>query len=217
MAFKVVDVTTTSKETASEIDLFSDLTLDRDTKKQIQQDVGEFLVEKILESVSSRTSPIAGGTYKKTLSPEYKKHKQAEGGSSVADLKLTGIMLDELGFKKTEDGILLGVFGDAAPRADGHSNLSGESTLPERKFLPNIDEEFKSSIQSGVERIIADAIADSVDLDRSDFEGVDSTDDLYEVLSDEMPDMTRAEIRAAIYRNEALTELLESLGLLDDL
>lgn len=215
MGFKVVESKGSNSETYSEIDLVSDLDLPTSVKNEIKEEVGKLLIDEILSYVSEKRSPVSGGSYKATLSKEYAKEKKAEVGNTEANLELTGALLDSVTFKKTDDGIRIGVFGKEAGKADGHNNLSGESRLPERQFLPKEGEVFKSQIQDEIDSIIADKIAEVASFDKSDFDGVDDKTELYAVLADRFLDMSRADIRAAVLRSDDLLELLAEMDLLE--
>lgn len=110
---------------------------------------GQFLGEKIKEYCAKSTSPVSGGDWKKSLSKEYKKLKENATGRNKADMDLTGEMLEALGFVATRDTVEIGIFeGSQVGKADGHNNHSGDSNLPERKFIPEKDEDFKRNIMS---------------------------------------------------------------------
>jgi hypothetical protein len=213
---KTIKTNATSQRTSSEIDLFSDsqVRLTSDQRRAISEEVGEFLKEQVVLSINALESPISGGKFKKTLSPEYKKEKVKQGGSPVPNLQLSGEMLDSLDYRVTSKGIELGVFGPAALRADGHNNLSGESELPERKFLPDIGESFKSSIKGEVEKIIQDKIVEDIEVTRRDFATIRNKAELYESLERIYPDFDSYEITEAILRNPQLTKLLDEFNLL---
>ncbi len=213
MAFKVVEAKGSNSETYSEIDLTSDLDLPTSVKNEIKAEVGKYLIDEILTYVSEKKSPVSGASYKSTLSRDYAKEKKKEVGNTEANLELSGALLDSVTFKKTEDGIQLGVFGKEAGKADGHNNLSGESRLPERRFLPKEGEEFKANIQKEIDSIIADKVAESASFSKSDFEGVDTKAELYSVLSEQFAGMSRSEIRSAVLGNEELLGLITELDL----
>lgn len=203
-------------ETSSEIDLFSDLDLTKSQKKEIQSQVGEFLVEQTAIAVSSLKSPVDGGEFvSKLTSKEYKKKKLDEVGSSEPNLEFSGRMLDQLTYEPTSSGIKIGIFGDRAPAADGHNNLSGDSKLPRRQFLPEQGQDYKSDIKKEVERIIADVIAETSDIQKSAFEGVETKSDLYTRLGALLNLSSRAEIKLAVIRNVDLLEMLDGLELSD--
>lgn len=148
------------------------------------------------------------------LSPEYKEVKSGMGLSPVPDLEQTGDMLDSLDYEITRDGLKIGVFGDAALRADGHNNLSGESSLPLRQFLPNEDEGFTSSIDREVERIIADFVGEEVDVPDEELAFIDSASSLYDVLGGVFNLTSRSELRLAVLRSPTWYNRLGALGLL---
>lgn len=212
---KITDVITTDSETSSEIDIVSTINASDDTKERIKEEVGDYLMEQTFLSVGSLKSPISGHDWKKTLSPEYKKKKIEEGGTPVANLEMTGGMLSALEYELTEDGIKIGVFGKEALKADGHNNLSGESQLPERRFLPGEGEKYKREIEQGVTEIINDILAEEATFSEKDFEGVDSSDELFDVLEELTGVSGKAAITRSVLANESLRELLSELDLLD--
>jgi hypothetical protein len=184
-------------------------------KTQIKRDVGDYLVEQITKSAGRAQSPVAGESWKQTLSPEYKKKKKAEGLPTKANMEESGDLLDSLTFEETGNGIELGWFGDQAGKADGHNNLSGKSDLPQRRTLPDVGQEFVSSIQSEIEKIVADGVSNSMEFEAKDFEDVNTKADLYDALSDYFPDLSRAGIKSLIARTPDLAGLLEDMDLLD--
>lgn len=169
----------------------------------------------MISSLHNAKSPVAGEAWP-ALKKDYKKLKTEEGNPPIANMELHGDMLDSLTYKETKDGIELGFFDEQAWKADGHLKFSGkEGTAPQRRFLPGEGEEFISSIQKEVEKIITDAIAEDTDLKKSDFEGTTSSAVLYENLRPYFPDMVKSEIRAAVMRNPSMTAFLDDLGLLE--
>lgn len=119
------------------------------------RDVAEFVKTEVLAYVAESKSPVAGGSFKKSLSKEYKKRKQEQGGSSVADLELDGDLLNALEVTvKSGRKLSLQIVGEEAPKADGHNNHSGRSELPERIFIPKKEQTFKRDIVQGVKRIL---------------------------------------------------------------
>jgi hypothetical protein len=184
--------------------------------RETREEVGEFLVEQILSKVASRKSPVTGDSFDK-LSDDYKKKKQAEGLSGVPNLESSGDMLDALDYRVTSRGIEIGVFGDDAPKADGHNNLSGNSQLPERRFIPAVGEGFMPSIEREVERIIADAVAESAEPDVRALGSIESKTELYDYLMPIFGLTTRTETRLAVLRSDRWIAALSRLGLLSKL
>lgn len=124
-------------------------------------EIADYVRTEILQYVGEGKSPVAGGSWKKSLSEEYKKIKEKISGTGFANMELTGEMLDALEAKVTSDGkIVVGWFGGKeADKADGHNNFSGKSNLPLRQSIPNNGETFRSDIVSGM-RDIAQAFMD---------------------------------------------------------
>jgi hypothetical protein len=125
---------------------------DRDDAKK---EVGNYLLEAILSTVSKGESPVRGGSWKKDLSASYKKVKSKYSNKLIANMELHGDLLDSLEFKETKSGVEIGIFQkDQVPKADGHNNFSGKSKLPERRFIPFKNQKFKSDILEEVAAII---------------------------------------------------------------
>lgn len=148
------------------------------------------------------------------LSKEYAKEKQADIGNKRVNLEYTGQMLDQLGYRPTREGIEFGVFGSRAEVADGHNNLSGESDLPQRRFLPDVDQNFKRDIVIEINRIIKDKQAEQVELGRRDVATIRTKEELNELLRDVLPGMTKDQRRNAVLRSNDLRALLDEFNLL---
>lgn len=123
-----------------------------DRRDELLNDIGEYLVDSILDYVGDSKSPVSGGAFKKKLSDAYAKRE----GKSDANLDLTGSMLDSLSYDIDPDNgtIVLGIFDEKEiPKAYNH-NVG--DTLPKRQFLPDDDKDqnFKAEILRGVDRII---------------------------------------------------------------
>ena len=133
------------------------LTLDlsnvnRSLRSEAKKEIGDFVKDEILRSLSEGQSPVAGERFKR-LDKNYA--NKEKNGNRTPNLELTGDMLDALKSKNTEDGIEIGIFGKKqSAKADGHNNFSGESKLPKRRFIPDEDQNFRRSIQSGIDNII---------------------------------------------------------------
>lgn len=216
---KVTDIVIKDDETASVIDIVSDIDAPDDIKDKIKDEVGSYLIEQTLLSIAETKSPISGEAWQANLSPEYKRKKIKEGGKGIANLELTGDMLSSLDYEITDDGIKLGIFGKEALKADGHNNLSGSSDLPQRRFLPDEGQDYKRSIEAGVESIIADIMAEvatqSPDEIKQDLEDVSTKAELFDALESMLNIGSRARIVEAVLANEELRSILSDLDLLD--
>jgi len=214
---EVVGTKVSADEISSELDLVSGLNVSVSAKRKIKEDVGEYLKEQILLTVGSAKSPIAGENWP-GLSRSYRKFKEESNRPGTANLEFTGDMLNALDYELTTDGIKIGVFGSEAGKADGHNNFSGDSPLAalgkQRRFLPDQNQKFKRDIQNEVERIVADAVVESVEIPVGEIKAVETKSELIAVLDDMFPDFTFAEIKDAVLRNKELLELLDDNNLL---
>jgi hypothetical protein len=123
-----------------------------EVRQELVDEIGEFLLDSILDYVGESKSPVAGGKFKRELSDAYKKI----AGKDNANLDLTGSMLDSLEIIPDYDSgrVTIGVFDpDETPKAFNHQ--TGD-TLPVRQFIPNEGELLKAEILRGVGRIIED-------------------------------------------------------------
>lgn len=138
-------------------------------KKQTLEEVGQYLVEQILESVSRSKTTVQGGVYKSGLSTPYKKVKREQSSSVTANMELTGDMLNALTFQVKGNKVEVGIFDeDEAQKADNHNKFSSASKttkVPQRQFIPNNknDEVFRRDIRKEIDLIIKEAIGDGED------------------------------------------------------
>ena len=198
-----------------------DLELPPGASDEVKEQVGDYLIEQILLAASAAKDPFSGRSFPR-LSKDYAKFKQGEGNPPIPNLEFDGGMLDSLSYELTDKGIELGIFGDEAPKADGHVNFSGRSSLPTRRFLP----EELGKLQSSVDQIVRDAIAETADISQDRLDYLADTIDamklsrpeertmLYDFLSPYFPGLTRPAIKAAVLRG-ALSEVLAEVELLD--
>lgn len=146
------------KKVTYKLDLLK-LGADKDNLENIQEEVGNYIVEQILKDCSNQRSAVDGEKWAglKKDSPYYKE-KKLTSGSSKANLELYGDMLDALEFKPTKNGIEIGIFDyEQAQKADNHNKFSPESKktpLPKRQFIPHEDENFRRGIINEIKDII---------------------------------------------------------------
>jgi hypothetical protein len=212
---KIKETTTTNSETSATIDLFEGLEVSPKLKKRISEEVGTFLIEQTLINVASSKSPISSQSSFPALSKTYKKKKLEEVGHSRPDLQFSGDTLDDLTFEETPEGIKIGVFGDRAPIADGHNNLSGKSKLPTRKFIPSKGENYKADITREVKRIVADNLASETKVSKETFANVTTKKDMLVVLKSIFGDLSKSELALAVFRNPDVLSALYDLDLVD--
>lgn len=128
----------------------------RGTIKAAKEEIATFVKEQVLSYVGEGQSPISGGKWKRTLSPEYKKFKSQSSSATFANMELTGDMLDALDVvSKSGKTISIEITGkEQVAKADGHNNFSGDSHLPARQFIPKADQKLKKDILDGIKQII---------------------------------------------------------------
>lgn len=212
---KVTGTRATDSETVSQIDLFDGMDLSESEKTRIAEKVGEYLVLETLSSLENAKSPVIGESFPK-LTKEYKKFKLEAGGSGIPDMELTRDMKDEFTFQTTSEGLELGVFGSSAPKADGHNKFSGkESANPQRRWLPDEGQKYRTPIDREVDRIVAEGVAEGLSISKADLSDVETTSDLYDLLEEKMPGFSRSEISDAILVNDEIRSLLTDMDLLD--
>ena len=135
-----------------------------------KEEVAEYIVDTILDQVSSQKSPVSGGKFKASLSKNYKKIKMKESGGSKANLELTGDMLDALDARFSGNTLSVGIHKDAGSenmlKAENHNKRTvraRKTSVPERKFIPNKDENFKRNIMRDIKDIIDSYVQDEDD------------------------------------------------------
>lgn len=122
--------------------------LPQELVNDILNEVGDYLKVSILDYVGDSRSPVAGGKFKKSLSPEYAERE----GKDNANLDQTGSMLDSLVFDISGTTLTIGIFDeDQAPKAFNHN--TGD-TLPRRQFIPEDGQTFKKEIMQGIDEVI---------------------------------------------------------------
>lgn len=124
-----------------------------------RRQIADFVLDQVLDHVGSGKSPVRSGKWKRSLDPDYKKQKAKLSSALFANMELTGDMLDSMECVVRSDGKLeLRIQGSEAPKADGHNNHSGDSSLPAREFIPKADQTFKQQILSGIKQIASESI-----------------------------------------------------------
>ena len=77
-------------------------------KKMLKKEIGNYLIEQTLQDVGSQKSPVTGRQFKQ-LSKNYRDFKKSKA-APLANLELTGDMLDAFKFKEKRSGIEIGIF-----------------------------------------------------------------------------------------------------------
>lgn len=186
------------------------------SRADVKQQVGEFIVESILSSVASQKSPVKGESWPSLERGPYRDKKKSEAGNTEANMELTGDMLDALTFRNTKEGVEVGFFNKQAWKADGHNKFSGKQNhTPKRRFLPGEGQQFVNEITNEINKIIIDAQVGETKFSAEDLKQIETKDDLYDYLSDQLDMDSRTAIRLAVLRNESLVNKLDKYDLLD--
>lgn len=124
--------------------------------------VANYLLEESLMEIGSGKSPVSGGPWKRTYSPEYKERKKQESSVRIPNLELSGDLLDALKAEPVSSNrIFYGVEGDQAGKAEGN-NIGSYGRDPDesnaRRFIPVDGETFKPSIVAGMREILEDFV-----------------------------------------------------------
>lgn len=211
---KILKTKATKSELSTTIDLSEELKgLSKADREDALDQIGEFLVEQTIVNAAESASIVKGEKIPALTSKIYKLKKRAEVGNATANLELSGEMLDSVDYDRAGTRLTIGVFGEAALRADGHNNFSGKSSLPRRRIFPGEGQEYKSGIEREISRIIADY--KTTNPIAKDFEDVTTKTELYDVLKDITGLTSKAEIRLAVLRSRDLLEVLSDLDLED--
>lgn len=123
-------------------------------RREAVQEISEFILERVLSDVESSKSPVSGARFTR-LSKEYKKFKQSKGRGGSPNLEFKGDMLSALKTAVRGNKITLSTTGKQGSKADGHNNHSGQSSLPQRRYIPleSDGETFRGSILNGIRSI----------------------------------------------------------------
>ena len=123
-------------------------------KADALEEAAQFLREEVLNYMGNENSPVAGhGAFPK-LSKEYARRKREAGHPAVPNLEFDGDLKDAIQVYPKGNRLVIEVTGAEGAKADGHCNLSGDSSLPLRRFIPDDGEQFKRPILEGIARII---------------------------------------------------------------
>ncbi len=128
----------------------------RSARKDILDEVAAYLTDAIKSDVKKSMSPVTGKPFKELQDERYIAKKKAAGKGTAANLIFSGKMIDAIRVKPTKGELNVTVLDRQQPKADGHNNFSGKSNLPERKFIPNEENEetFRKGILDEIVKIV---------------------------------------------------------------
>lgn len=133
--------------------------LSRADKKELLDQIGEYVKFTMLDYIGENRSPVDGDKFEK-LSKKYAQ----KVGHKQSDLQAEGDLLDSLDFKIRSSSIEIGFFEKLqAAKAYGHTTgMEGhpwlEGITPERKILPMGKEKFDSDIMDGIAALVEEFI-----------------------------------------------------------
>lgn len=136
--------------------------LDDSQKKNLLDDIANYVLDSVLSRVGDSSSPVAGQPARwKGLSAEYAKSIGKKPGAP-STLELHGDLLDSIKVVRNGTGLRLTVDESEQPKADGHNNFSGKSNLPRRAFVPDEKrgEDFRPDIKEGIREVIQNFLDD---------------------------------------------------------
>lgn len=207
-------------KTTSEIDLFSkidsNLELTASQKKQIRNEVGEFLIEQTLSSLAASKSPLGNIGSFEPLSPEYRKKKKAEGLPGKPNIERSGKTKNSLTYRPTANGIEIGHFKKSeAGIADGHNNFSGFSPLPKRRYLPDVGgvDLYTNTINKEIARIINNNATKKIKIPK-DIGRAPTKEAFWLTLRNTFPGFTEDEIKEIIKEDDEYIDAIKLAGLL---
>ena len=136
-------------------------------------EAGSQIIEQIRSYLDKQTTPVSGGSYKKGLSKVYKKKKQAMGQPGIANLKLTGAMLNDFEVDATKSTITFKL-DDETQIKKAYNHNTGD-TLDQREFLPDdtSNGKFKPNVLKSAKAVIESFKSEDTELERGlaeDFE-----------------------------------------------
>lgn len=136
------------------------LDIPKEKQREALERAADFIKEQILSRTADGKTSVAGGHWKRTLSPEYKKRKAEESGVAYANLELHGDLLDALEVRPEGGRIRIEVGADQAAKAEGNLLGSyGRSPDPEkaREFMPHVrGQRLHKEIMDGLKDLLSE-------------------------------------------------------------
>lgn len=137
------------------------LDIPRNKRREALEVAAEFIRTEMLDYIGEGKSPVAGTPAKWAgLSKAYKEFKSGESSSAIANLELTGELLDSISFDSNSREVTITVADSQAAKAEGHlTGIYGDHmTGPPkpRKFMPLGDENFKRPILSKLKELLSE-------------------------------------------------------------
>jgi phage gpG-like protein len=136
--------------------------LDEDERKELLEEIGDYVVTSVLDYLGDGKSPVMGEGEFRALSKKYADSEK--GGDRTPNLELEGDMLSALTYEADAYSVKVGIWEpEEAIKAYGHiTGMKGhdwlEGKVPKRKLIPGAKEKFESDIEDGINTIIEEYI-----------------------------------------------------------
>lgn len=142
------------KETSFTFDVPIPDEISASDKKEFLKQVGQYLVDSMLDKIAEGVSPVEGAGKFKKLTKHYA--EEEKGGERTANMDEHGDMLQALTYKVVGNKIEIGIFDeDQAIKSyahntgfRGHPFLEGKA--PKRQFIPEGKQKLRPDILSGI-------------------------------------------------------------------
>lgn len=125
------------------------------------QEVADYIKEQVLADLGRGLSPVTGHAFKK-LSKSYEVLKEKESANPIANMELTGAMLDALVSEPQGDGTVWIGWDDPDQAIKSFAHNTGDG-VPQRKSIPAPRENFRPEIRDGIDSILAGYRTDNAD------------------------------------------------------
>lgn len=130
----------------------------KNKQKEALEEVATYLQEELLSYYGDANSPVSGGHWTRKLTKAYKELKGEQSSSDIANLELTGDLLDSFTVEADGSKIVVDVGSDQYGKAEGHiTGQYGDGKMKKdyrRQFIPQKNETFKRQIISNIRRIL---------------------------------------------------------------
>ena len=153
----------TKRKTTKEVKLSIPRSIRGEDRKALLDNIGEFLVAEIIQSVEAGVSPVQGQREFKDLSTAYANREK--NGDIKANLDLHGDMLNALTYKVVNTNTIeVGIFDkDQAIKSYAHNTgYRGHPTLArkglKRQFIPDEKQKFDKTIRNGIDELIQEVL-----------------------------------------------------------
>lgn len=129
-----------------------------ENRREALEAAADYVKEQILLFSGEGKTSVAGGLWKRGLSPEYKEEKAEESSVTYSNVELTGDMMDALEVEPEGERLRVEITGDQRDKAEG--NLLGSygrepNEDKAREFMPHKrGQHFRKEIIDGLRELL---------------------------------------------------------------